>query len=175
MVDRLNALITEMYEITKVEAGKLNFFYQLFDFDKMVKNVVEVLGESDYSRDIILSGSTGAKIQSDKNKIEQVLINYISNAIKYSPGSSQVEVHLDKEDDNVIVSVKDFGIGIPEDFQNQIFQKFYRAKNTGKIEGLGLGLFLSKKIIEGLGGAVWFKSQLGQGTIFYFSLPISPT
>lgn len=113
------------------------------------------------------------KITASKEQIISVMQNLIDNAIKYTPAKGGVEVSLEKVDNNVEFKIEDSGIGIPKDQQKFIFNKFFRAKNTLKSrpDGTGLGLFISKKIIEAHKGKIWFESKENLGTTFYFTLP----
>jgi len=104
--------------------------------------------------------------------LSQVLSNYFSNAIKYSPGKDKVDVKVSVEKENVVVSITDYGQGIAKDKLPHIFKRYFRADNTKKIEGLGLGLFLSKQIIDAHNGRVWIKSKLNEGSTFSFSIPL---
>jgi len=113
------------------------------------------------------------KIKVDKSKIEQALQNILNNAIKYSPTGSIINLDCKKEKDDFICSVKDRGIGIPQYQHNRVFEKFFRADNvisTGS--GTGLGVYISRYIVLGHGGRMWFESQENKGTTFYISLPI---
>lgn len=112
-------------------------------------------------------------VMADKEKIYLVIQNLIENAIKYSKENSVITIHLELFKNNLVVSVTDTGIGIPENVQKHIFKKFFRATNASKKEsGTGLGLFISKQIIEGHRGTIWFESTENIGTTFFFSLPL---
>ena len=113
-------------------------------------------------------------MNADRDKISSVVSNYISNAIKYSPKEKTITVSCSIGNGQVIVSVKDEGMGInPEDLA-KIFERYYRVetKNTRHISGFGIGLYLSSEIIERHGGRVWAESEAGVGSTFYFSLPL---
>jgi signal transduction histidine kinase len=110
----------------------------------------------------------------DQDKIYQVLTNLISNSIKYSGNSVKIIVSIECQNDEVLLSVKDFGLGIPAHQQSRVFQKFFRADNIATIStnGTGLGLYIVKGIVEGHGGKIWFESELDKGTTFFFTLPL---
>ncbi len=110
----------------------------------------------------------------DPDKVKLVITNLIDNAVRYTSEKGKVVVSLEKNDNNIEVSVEDSGIGIPEDQKERIFTKFFRASNAVRTEteGSGLGLFICKNIIEAHDGEVWFESEEGKGSKFYFSLPI---
>jgi signal transduction histidine kinase len=111
----------------------------------------------------------------DPVRLEQVLVNLLSNAFKYSPEGGDVIVAMDKIDQYARVSVKDYGVGIPKDQQERIFEPFFRSPTAvqAKTAGAGLGLYLSKEIIERHGGKMWFESEEGKGSAFYFTLPLT--
>ena len=110
----------------------------------------------------------------DRDRLNQVLINLISNAIKYSPQSNKIVVRTAKKKNEVVVSIQDFGIGIPKKDRPQIFERFYRVKNaTGeRFGGLGLGLYISSEIILKHGGRIGVRSEEGRGSTFFFTLPL---
>jgi signal transduction histidine kinase len=110
-------------------------------------------------------------VTADKSRISQVFSNYLLNAIKYSPGRDKVVVEVLLENGNVVVCVTDFGKGIPADEIDHLFERYYRAEKTNSVEGLGLGLFLSKQIIDAHNGRVWVTSEENKGSTFYFSIP----
>jgi len=122
---------------------------------------------------IIKKGSLKEKIYGDAGRTEQVFTNLLSNAIKYSPNAKKLEVTISKKDGHVIVSVKDYGIGIPKAKQKDIFKRFFRVDDvTGKFSGLGIGLYISTEIIKRQGGKLWVESIEGNGSTFHFSLPL---
>lgn len=172
LVDRLNTIISEMHEITKAESGQMLLEKKDFDLGSVVSEFSETIQQAHISHKIKVKDCINVQVNADKDKIIQVLSNYISNAIKYSPKGDKVVIRMEKKDSEVIVSVTDFGIGIPKYKKGRIFSKFYRAKNARKYEGLGLGLYLVKQIIHLHKGRVWMESEEGEGSTFFFSLPL---
>jgi PAS domain S-box-containing protein len=169
-IDRLNELISDLLDVSKIQAGKLQFNTNSFNFDNLVEESVESIRQINHKIKII--GKTGIKINADKARLEQVFTNYLTNAIKYSPKSSRVEVEIIKEKNNLKVAVRDFGIGIPPEKIPQLFKRFYRVEGMAhKFQGLGLGLYISSQIIERHGGTCWVESNEGNGSTFWFSLP----
>jgi two-component system sensor histidine kinase VicK len=110
----------------------------------------------------------------DRVKIRRVINNLLNNAIKYTPRGGSVRVIVKKEDHQLVCSFTDTGVGIPVDEQEQLFQRFFRGSNVSKIQpdGTGLGLYIAKALVEAHHGKIWFESEEGKGTTFYFSLPI---
>jgi signal transduction histidine kinase len=117
------------------------------------------------------SPTTSCKIHGDANRIEQVIINLMTNAIRYSPGSDQIEVHLVPETDQIKVGVKDFGIGIAPEKLNNIFSRYYRVDDNSKVSGLGIGLYLCYEIVTRHQGHIWAESEPNAGSTFWFTLP----
>lgn len=125
---------------------------------------------------VVTSDGAVPLINLDKHRIEQVLTNLINNAVKYSPDGDRVEVHITPLETNVKISIRDYGMGIPADEQQRIFQKFYRVRNDhGMITGSGIGLFLCSEIVSRHGGLIGISPvPSGAGTCFYFTLPFKP-
>ncbi|MGZ8853485.1 MAG: sensor histidine kinase, partial [Thermoanaerobaculia bacterium] len=115
-------------------------------------------------------------VSGDRDRLEQVLGNLLENAVKYSPEGSEILVTVDNEEDQVVTSVCDNGIGIPSDELTQVFERFHRGRQVSSTNygGLGLGLYITKQIIERHGGKIWVESREGSGTTFSFSLPAVP-
>ncbi len=114
-------------------------------------------------------------INGDRDRIGQVITNFISNAIKYSPHSKDIIITTLSDKLNVTLSVQDFGQGIAKDKLEKVFERFFRVsgKNQDTFAGLGLGLFIASEIVKRQGGRIWVESKVGQGTTFYFSIPIT--
>jgi signal transduction histidine kinase len=112
-------------------------------------------------------------VHGDRDRLEQVLGNLLENAVKYSPDGSEIFVGVEDRGDHVVTSVCDRGIGIPSDEIAQVFERFHRGRQVSSTNygGLGLGLYITKQIIERHGGAIWVESKEGSGTTFYFTLP----
>jgi signal transduction histidine kinase len=113
-------------------------------------------------------------IRGDRDRIGQVLTNLLSNAVNYSPFADTILVNMTANEEQVTVSIQDFGLGIPPEKQGQIFQRFYRVEGGDRetISGMGLGLYISAEMIKRHGGTIWFESAPGSGSTFFFSLPL---
>lgn len=173
-LDKLTELIYNMLNISKIQAGRLEFNQKLFDFDGMVYEIVDVLQQGTPKHKIEIDGKTQKKIYGDEDRIGQVLSNLVSNAIKYSPKADKIVIHLSSTKDNVTVCVEDFGIGLAREHTKRIFERFYRVFDTTDktFPGLGIGLYISSEIIKRHHGTLWVESNIGKGSKFYFSLPI---
>jgi signal transduction histidine kinase len=176
-LQRLIVLIDNLLKIVSIEEGKYLANFTSTDIEKLIDKIIANYREKITKKRIKLSFEKEGeipKIMVDSEKILLVLENLLGNAINYTPEGGIVQISLKKTSDELVFSVSDSGIGIPENQQGNVFQKFFRASNAIKVEpdGSGLGLFISKNIIEAHGGKIGFKSQENQGSTFYFSLPL---
>ncbi|GGB13376.1 PAS domain S-box protein [Mucilaginibacter rubeus] len=170
---KLNALINDLFDISKIQSGKLQFYFEEFDFTALIKENLEAIREAYTSHEIYFDENAEMILEGDKMRLEQVLTNLVTNAIKYSPESDKIEVSVKKSETEVQVSVKDYGMGINEENISHIFSQFYRAKDVNRsITGLGLGLYITKEIIERHGGRIWVESEPRMGSTFSFVLPL---
>lgn len=172
-LEKLNNLIADLLDISKIESGKLKFNKQNFFIGDLLKNLVEVMAQSFPDYTIKVNGTVEHCIFGDEMRIEQVIINFLTNAIKYSPGTSEVLINVRQENDHIYLGVRDYGIGIAAEQQKSLFEKFYRVEETAlHFQGLGIGLYISAEIIRRHGGKVGVESTLGQGSEFYFEIPL---
>ncbi|AOM76666.1 hybrid sensor histidine kinase/response regulator [Pedobacter steynii] len=175
-LEKLNELITDLLDISKIESGKLKFNKQPFMIDALLDSVTEIIHQSNPEFKIIRTGTARKEICADEMRIEQVIINFLTNAIKYSPGTSEIHIKVEERGDHIYVGVKDFGIGIDADQQKNVFEKFYRVEETAiHFQGLGIGLYISAEIIRRHDGEVGVQSIPGEGSEFYFSIPLYST
>ena len=175
-VDRLNSLIADLLDATRIQAGKLQFNLSEFDFDQLVKDGVDSIQPTAMHHTIEIVGKANVKVGGDRNRLEQVFTNLLTNAIKYSPQADKVIVTVKRTDTTVEVAVQDFGIGIAQEKQAKIFERFYRVESSAKsFSGLGIGLYISSEIIQRHHGGLKVESGEGQGSIFSFTLPIKST
>lgn len=174
-LNKLIELIYDLLNVSKIQAGRMEFSQRLYDFDASVEEIIDVLQQGATKHKIVINGVTNKKIYADEERISQVISNLISNAIKYSPQSDKVLIHLSANKDNVIVCVEDFGIGLAKEHAQKIFERFYRVFDTTDktFPGLGIGLYISSEIIKRHHGKLWTESKTGKGSKFYFSLPIN--
>lgn len=177
---RMNVLINSFLSVSVLESGKFHPVFSETDIKCLVQKVLDELKPGIDSKSIKATSNITDDLKrpiSDEKHLHIVLSNLISNAIKYSPNGGSIKVFAKEEEDKIVVCVSDEGYGIPEENQNKIFEKFFRAKNVTEFEseGSGLGLYLSKKIIAVLGGDIWFESKPEKGTTFSFSVPLRYT
>ena len=172
-IDQLSGLVTDLLDISKIRTGKFEIYEGAFDIEALVKDIVETYQLLSPNHAIKFEGEVHVKAKGDHDRIGQVLINLLVNAIKYSPKADEIIVRLAANDREVTVSVQDFGIGIKKDHQNKIFERFFQVGNKvgQNFSGLGMGLYISAGIIERHGGRIWVESN-GKGSTFFFTLPI---
>ncbi len=172
-VDKLYNLITDLLDISRIESGKLKFNKKWFNFQLLLNSTFEIINQTYPAYKIHAAGNGNLEVFADDMRLEQVLINYLSNAIKYSPDNKDIYVTTNRQDNMLQVAVKDFGVGIPKENQAKIFDKFYRAEDTSnRFQGLGIGLYICSEIISRHNGTFNVESEIGKGSTFSFSIPI---
>lgn len=159
--------------MSKIQSGQLHLDINEFDVDTLIDETIAAFQIVSGDHIIIRKGEKiNQVIAADRQRIEQVLVNLLSNATKYSPNETEVIVNTEKKNGEVIITVRDFGMGIPEEEQNKVFERFYRTKNNSiLVSGFGLGLYICKDIIKRHNGKIWIESE-DIGTAFSFSLPL---
>ncbi len=172
----MDSMISSLLDVSRIESGQMSFLIADFDLCRVVQEVVEEMSVSrlDFTLDLDLGDCDELPVHGDEVRIRQVVGNLISNAIKYSREKREARVLVRREDSRAVVSVQDWGIGIPEDQHARVFGLYFRADNAaeGGRTGLGLGLHISRNIIEAHSGSLWFDSTPGEGSTFHFSLPV---
>ena len=175
----LLSLINDVLDLTKIEAGRMDLVYEEFGVEsgfREVLNVVRGLATKSAVEIVSLVEPADLLVIADKNKFKQILYNLLSNAIKFTPSGGQVLAEGRAADNQLLVRVKDSGIGIPKELQHKIFGTFYQVQSASNREypGTGLGLALTKRLVELHGGTIEFDSVPGQGTTFTLTLPLKP-
>ncbi|MEJ7692920.1 HAMP domain-containing sensor histidine kinase, partial [Daejeonella sp.] len=172
-VDKLQALVSDLLDVSKIEAGQLSMTFGEFNIVELVEEVVEMMHYSHLGHKIVTKFSAlDLIVDADKQRIEQVMINLISNAIKYSPKADQIVVAVSEKDNDIQFCVQDFGMGIKEKDQSEIFSRFYRVEELAAfIAGLGIGLYISQDIIIRHNSIISVDSKYGTGSTFSFKLP----
>lgn len=171
-IGKLTHLVEDMLDLSRIQSGKLSFKFELTDLSEIVKDVLERMEDQLTAAGctVIKSIPSDLSANIDRFRIEQVIINLLTNAMKYGKGSP-VSVNLEDKGTELLLSVSDKGMGIAPENQEVIFNRFERAINANEISGLGLGLYITRQIVEGHKGRIWVESKLGEGSIFYVELP----
>lgn len=173
--ERLARLIEDVLSVSRIEAGNLQLDLKAADPAPTIHQVVKNVSFLTSIHSFVVNVPDGlGQVQADIDKLYQVLLNLLVNAIKYSPEGGQIVVSASEEDDCVRFMVVDQGIGISGDHLPHIFERFYRVDDSGRrgVTGTGLGLYVSRNLIEEMGGRMWVESTEGEGSRFYFELPL---
>lgn len=172
--DRIDRIIGDLLDISRLQLGHLELARERVDLPELVEEAVDRMAVMAPKHHIRVVRATPVVVQGDRDRLEDVIMQLLENAVKYSPGGGDVDVAVDVRHDEAVVSVTDYGVGIPKARQARIFERFYRA-HTGTPHdygGMGVGLYISREIIRGHGGRMWFESDEGHGSTFHFSLPV---
>lgn len=170
----LTKIVNDLLDVSRIKVGSLPLRKDLFDFNKLIREAVNDIRMVSKKHRIILRGRVRKKILGDPDRINQVLINLLTNAVKYSPSGDKVVIRIFSDKEKVTVSVQDFGIGITPAEREYLFTPFYRIKGFKgeRFFGLGIGLNIAKQIVRQHGGKIWVESEKGKGSTFYFTIPL---
>ena len=170
--NKLTFLLNELLDVSKISLGILNLSKTNIDFHKFLQDTLHVLQQIT-THEIVIEQNDEVFLNADIIRLEQVIANLVSNSAKYSPGKNHVIVRSEKRENQVICSFTDFGIGINPLNIEKVFDRFYRVDESSiKFSGFGIGLFVSRQIINQHGGKIWVESEEDKGSTFYFSLPL---
>ena len=175
--DRLTRLINDVLDLAKLEGGKVQFKKELMDMEDVASDVIRTLSTLSDDKDIQFHlQPVGAlpKISASKDLIKQVFFNLIGNAIKFTPNKGHIYIIIEKDNNFVRATIKDTGIGVPEEQLSKIFDKFYQVDTsmTRQHGGTGLGLPIAKHIVDAHKGRIYAESEVGKGSSFIFELPV---
>lgn len=171
-INKLGDLVADLLDISKITSGKMEFTLNDFRFDEMANQVVENFQYMHKNHVFVKKGFSELTIFGDEMRLEQVMVNFLTNAIKYSPDGKDIYIEMNCIEDELEVRVTDFGIGISQALQKQLFEKYFRVEETSvRFQGLGIGLFICSEIIQRHNGYCGVESEVGQGSTFYFRIP----
>lgn len=174
---RLRRAVNDILSVGRLESGKLRLLIERCDAEAIARDVVgsASLTLPSSTRVELAASDRLPQVAADSDGLRHVLVNLLENAVKYSPEGGSIVVKLDVVDDRIRFSVRDEGIGIPAEEQPRVFEKFYRLESlrTARIEGTGLGLYITRELLERMDGRIWISSQEGAGSTFFFDLPIA--
>ncbi len=172
-VERLNNFVTELIDTSKIQSGELDYNKSTFDFNEMVNETIEDIQFTAKNHSLKKIGISLYQIKGDRDRLRQVMINLLTNAIKYSPHEDKVLVKIEEQESNIQVSVQDFGVGMSSQHLKKVFDRYYRVEEYAiQFQGLGMGLYISNNIVRRHGGTMWVESEPGKGSTFCFTLPI---
>ena len=172
-VNRLTDLVNELLDVTRIQSGKLVLDKQVTLLHELLKETIEDIQHISHHI-YTIQELPDALVYADSRRIQQVIVNLLTNAAKFSPGSTDIVIGMQKDKDSVRLYVRDFGIGIPQTKIPLIFERFYRVEENGNVvQGLGLGLYICSGIIKNHMGKIGADSVLGEGSTFWFSLPLA--
>jgi len=178
--ERLGQMIDDLLNIARIKGGRgLQFNFTAADVNAVVGRVVRLQSQGSYMRghDIVVEIEGQLEIRCDEGKVEQVLNNLLGNALKYSPNGGTVTIRGREQEGGVLLSITDQGMGIPKEQLPKMFGQFFRVEGNhmAGIKGTGLGLWLTKHLVDGHGGKIWVESDFGKGSTFFVWLPKDPT
>ena len=173
----LLSLINDILDLSKIEAGRMELELSDFDLPSSIENTLTLVRERAVRRGIELGRTVDERlgmVHADERKVKQVLLNLLSNALKFTPEGGRIDVRAAVCDGTAEISVTDTGVGIAPEDQETVFEEFRQVGTAAKkVEGTGLGLAISRRFIELHGGRIWVESQVGKGSTFAFTLPLT--
>jgi signal transduction histidine kinase len=174
-VRKMLNMINSLLNLSGAEAGKIHLTKQTFSLDELISEVIEETLFITATHEIVLSPCETIRMNADRDKIEQVLVNLLSNAAKYSGTTAPIGISCALHENNVTVSIRDQGMGISLEDIEKLFLPHYRveSKETEKIDGFGIGLYLCAEIVNRHKGRIWVESEVSKGSTFNFTLPVS--
>eukprot|EP01037_Dinobryon_pediforme_P005005 gene5005-5053_t len=169
---KLSAIVNDLVDVSKTQSGKLELNKTTFPLSAAVKDCIMEIEHHEKAYQFIIEQDVDGLVNADRGRIEQVIINLLTNAVKYSPVNRIISISIEPTGQGFKVSVKDQGIGIPADKLPFIFDRFFRVHESSQVfSGLGLGLFICAEIIRQHEGEMGVESKEGEGSVFWFSLP----
>jgi signal transduction histidine kinase len=163
----------QMLDLSRMKSNHLLFNREPVALSEVMAGYVSEVTPVEKHLSIQVDVPQGLHVYADRNALHDIFINLLSNAFKFTADGGQVSILADQKDQSILLEIKDTGMGIPEDKLQMIFDEFYQVEG-GKHGGTGLGLAIAKRLVEEQGGNIWVESQLGKGSTFYFTLPLSP-
>ena len=172
-INTVTRLVEELLDVSKIQAGRLEYRQETVDLDALLHEVADTIQQISPTHTIVLCGTVPCSLVGDKDRLGQVFINLLSNAIKYSPDAGTVEVELSTSAETATIRVRDYGIGIPQEQRDKIFERFHRVSGPSHkaIPGLGMGLYIVAEIVRHHGGTITVESEVGKGSTFQVTLP----
>ena len=172
-MDKINTLIDDLLDVSKINHGQLQLNKTRFAISKLVEDCCEQIDGATLFK-ILVTGDRAIEVDADLERIDQVITNFVNNAVKYAPNSKEIVIHIERIGNLAKVSVSDKGPGVAPEKVNHLFERYYQADgSSNNYSGLGLGLYISSEIIKKHGGEIGVDSELGLGSTFWFTLPLN--
>jgi signal transduction histidine kinase len=172
-LNKMQQLVDSLLNVSKITAGQLTLYKTRFLAAQMINECCDHVRLTG-THELELTGDTELELYADRQRIDQVVVNFVNNAVKYAPDSNRIVINISKQGDMAQVSVQDFGKGIPAENIPHLFERYYRVDTSGiQYSGLGLGLYISSEIIERHGGEMGVESEIGKGSTFWFTIPLN--
>lgn len=175
--ERAINLVNDLLDVSLIEEGHVHLELRPVKVEQVVEEILDnfsaLIKSSKVRVNFHIVGGPLPPAIADAEKLKRVIVNLLSNSVKYTSGGGLIEIKVQPNQHHLIFSIADSGVGIPVADQRSVFQKFYRGQNVARLspDGTGLGLFIAKSLIGAMGGKIWFESEEGKGTSFYFTLP----
>ncbi len=176
-VDGMTQMVAELTELSRIETGRIKLKLEPVNINSLIEEVAARLSPQAERQQVSLSTELASDlplVQADKERIQQVIVNIVHNAIKFTPSGGRVAISTKHSGESVMAQVSDTGIGISKDDLPHIFERFFKADKSRSTSGTGLGLAIAKHIVQTHGGSIWVESEEGKGSTFSFSLPLRP-
>jgi signal transduction histidine kinase len=171
--NRIQMRMDQMLDLSRMKSNRLLFNRESIPLSEVMIGYISEVTPLEKHLSIQVEVPQGLHVYADRNALHDIFINLLSNAFKFTADGGQVSVLAGQKDQSILLEIRDTGMGIPEDKLQMIFDEFYQVEG-GKHGGTGLGLAIAKRLVEEQGGNIWVESQLGKGSTFYFTLPLSP-
>lgn len=172
-MEKISSLVEDLLNVSRMNEGQIRLERTSFNISKLMDDCCSHIRSAGVYQ-LIFEGDRNLEVFADEDRIEQVLVNFVNNAVKYAPNSHEIFLIVEKTDTDVKVSVRDRGPGITPEKLPYLFDRYYRADDSGyQVSGLGLGLYISAEIIQRHGGKIGVESEAGAGTTFWFTLPLN--
>ncbi len=176
--ERAINLVNDLLDVSRIQEGRIHLEFRPTKVEDAIEEIIDnfntLIRASRVSINFEIINGPLPSIETDREKLQRIVVNLLSNSIKYTRAKGKIRIAVEKNKNHLKISVSDSGIGIPKADQAKVFKKFFRSPNVIKLapDGTGLGLFIAKSLIEAMGGKISFHSQEGKGTTFYFTLPL---
>jgi two-component system phosphate regulon sensor histidine kinase PhoR len=177
-VDGMTQMVAELIELSRIETGRIKLKLEPVNLNLLIEEVIARLNPQAERQQVLLLTELSSDlppVPADRDRIQQVILNIVHNAIKFTPPGGKATVYAKPQKDTVTVSVADTGIGISKEDLPHIFERFFKADKSRSSSGTGLGLAIAKHIVQAHGGSIWVQSEEGKGSTFSFSLPVRPS